>query len=169
MRTRLVGCRIRVGHRLPAAEVGLLGLEPEPLAHLAVEPLLEEAERDLVDRPHVGALHHAAEVDVAEERDLALDVGRDRLLAPANQDVGLDSDLHEIADRVLGRLGLELTGGRDVGHQGQVDEDRVVAPDLLAELADGLQERHRLDVADRAADLGNDHIVARARCAGWRS
>ena len=120
-----------------------------------------EAERDLVDRPHVGALDHAAEVHVAEERDLPLDVGRDGLLAPADQDVGLDPDLHQVAHRVLGRLGLELARRGDVRHQGQVDEDRVVAADLLAELPDGLEERQRLDVADGAADLGDDDVVPR--------
>ena len=44
------GCRIRSVIAFQAREIGLLGLEPEPLAHLAVEALLEEAERDLVDR-----------------------------------------------------------------------------------------------------------------------
>ena len=34
-------------------------------------------------------------------------------------------------------------------------------PDFLAELADGLEERQRLDVAHRAADLGDDHVVPR--------
>ena len=42
-------------------------------------------------------------------------------------------------------------------------------PDFLAELPDRLEERQRLDVAHRAADLGDHHVVARARCAGWRS
>ena len=60
--------------RCHGREVGLLGLQPEPLADHAVEALLAEAERDLVDRLHVGALDHALEVHVAEERDLALDV-----------------------------------------------------------------------------------------------
>ncbi len=99
------------------------------------------------------------EVDVAEERDLALDVGGERLLAAAHEDVGLDPDLHELAHRVLRRLGLELAGRGDVGHQGEVHEQRVVAAHFLAELADGLEERQRLDVADGAADLGDDHIV----------
>ena len=39
-----------------------------------------------------------------------------------------------------------------------MDEDHVLAPDVVAELADGLQERQRLDVADGAADLGDDHV-----------
>src|SRR5207253_4850999 len=109
----------------------------------------------------IWALDHAAEIHVAEQRDLPLDVGRDRLLAPTDEDVGLDPDLHWIAYRVLRWLGLEVSGGGDVRHQRQVDEDGVVAPDLLPELPDGLEERQRLDVTHGAADLGNDDVVAR--------
>jgi hypothetical protein len=43
----------------------------------------------------------------------------------------------------------------------------VVAADLVADLADRLQERQRLDVADRAADLGDDDVDVVGRpCAG---
>ena len=64
---------------------------------------------------------------------------------------------------MLGRLGLQLAGGGDVGHQRQVHEDRVVAADLLAELPDGLEERQRLDIAHRPTDLGDHHVVPRRR------
>ena len=46
----------------------------------------------------------------------------------------------------------------DVGHEREVDVHAALAADLDGELADGLEERQRLDVADRAADLG-DHDV----------
>ena len=69
----------------------------------------------------------------------------------------------QLAHRVLGRLGLQLLGGGDVGHQREVDVDRVVAPELEAELADRLEERQRLDVADRAADLDDHHVDALRR------
>ena len=39
-----------------------------------------------------------------------------------------------------------------------MDVEHVVAPDVLAELADRLEERQALDVADRAADLGDQHV-----------
>ena len=65
----------------------------------------------------------------------------------------------QFLDRMLGRLGLQLAGGRDVGHQRQMDIDGVVARQVVAELADRLQERHRLDVADRAADLAEHEVV----------
>ena len=165
MRTLCEGRRTRVDDGLPGAEIGLLGVEPEPLAHHPVESLVVEAKRDLVDRADVGTLDHAVEIHVAEERDLALDVGGDGLLAPANEDVGLDPDLHELAHRMLGRLGLELAGGGDEGHQGEVDDERVVPPHLLAELPDRLEERQRFDVADGAADLGDHHVVSRSGAA----
>src|SRR3989475_10113855 len=110
---------------------------------------LFRSERDLVDRLHVRALHDAAEVDVAEQRDLALDLLGQRPLGAAHEDVGLDPDLHELPHRVLGRLGLELCGGGDEGNEREVDEERVVAADLLPELADRLEERQRLDVPHR--------------------
>ena len=65
----------------------------------------------------------------------------------------------QFLDRMLGRLGLQFAGRRDVRHQRQMDVDRVVARQVVAELADRLQERHRLDVADRAADLAQHEIV----------
>ena len=42
----------------------------------------------------------------------------------------------------------------------------AVAADLVAELADRLQERERFDVADRPSDL-DDHQVARSSAAAW--
>ena len=48
--------------------------------------------------------------------------------------------------------------GPDERHQGDVDVADVVPPDVLAELPDGLEEREDLDVADGAADLGDDHV-----------
>lgn len=37
--------------------------------------------------------------------------------------------------------------------------DRVVARQVVAELANRLQERHRLDIADRAADLAQYEVI----------
>ena len=93
----------------------------------------------------------------------------DRLLAAANQDVGLNSDLHQVANGVLGGLGLEFPSRGDVGHQGHVNEQRVVAADFLAELPDGLEERKRFDVAHGAADLRDDDIMPRGSFAEWQS
>src|SRR5207253_678128 len=47
----------------------------------------------------------------------------------------------------------------------EVDVDGVAAAGFLAELADGFEERQRLDVADRAADLDDDDVDALAHFA----
>ena len=46
------------------------------------------------------------------------------------------------------------------GQQRHVDVEDVAAADVLAHLADGFEERQALDVADRAADLDDDHVRA---------
>ena len=93
-----------------------------------------------------------------EQRDLLAHVGRQPALRAADHHVRRDTDAPQLVHRVLRRLGLELAGVADVGHEREVDEHRAPAPDVHGELADRLQERQRLDVAHRAADL-RDHDV----------
>ena len=126
----------------------------------AVDAFLAEHDRHLVDARDVLGGDHGLFVDVAEERDLALDVGRQEAIGAAEQQVGLDADRAQVADAVLRRLGLQLAGGADERHQRQVDVERVLAADVLAELADGLEEGQALDVADGAADLDDDDVDA---------
>ena len=57
--------------------------------------------------------------------------------------------------------------GREIGHERQVHVADVVPADVAAELPDRLEERHDLDVADRAADLDDDDVdVRRGRGGG---
>lgn len=132
------------------------------LAHdVGVQALGVQHLGDVVDRPGVRAGHHGGLVDVAHQRDLALDGGGDLAVGAQHDGVRLDADVAQGGHRVLGGLGLQLAGGADVGQQRDVDDEDVVPADLVADLADGLQERQRLDVADRAADLRDDdvHVV----------
>ena len=75
-----------------------------------------------------------------------------------DDDVRLDADAAQLLDRVLGGLGLELARGGQGGEQRDVDVQDVGPADVLAHLADGLEERQRLDVADGAADLDDDDV-----------
>ena len=93
-----------------------------------------------------------------EQRDLLAHVVRQPALGPADDHVRLDADAAQLVDRVLRRLGLELARVADVRHQREVDVHAAAAPDVDRELADRLQERQRLDVAHRAADLGDHHV-----------
>ena len=76
----------------------------------------------------------------------------------ANEDVGLDADLPQLLDAVLRRLGLGLAGRLEIRDQRQVDVEAVVLADVEGELADRFEERQPFDVADGAADLGDDHV-----------
>ncbi len=100
-------------------------------------------------------------LDVAEARDLGADGLVDLVVGAAHDEVGLDAHGAQLAHGVLRGLGLDLVGGGDVGHEAHVDEAAVGSALLLAELADGLDERLALDVADGAAELGDDHVCAR--------
>ena len=93
-----------------------------------------------------------------EQRDLLAQLLRQAALGAADDHVGLDADAAQLVDRVLRRLGLQLAGVADVGHEREVDEHAPAAADVDGELPDRLQERQRLDIAHRAADLG-DHDV----------
>ncbi len=59
---------------------------------------------------------------------------------------------------------FQFAGRADVRKPRHVDEEHVLAPDLVAELAQRLQERLRLDVAHRAADFHQDDFRARLLC-----
>ena len=149
------------GEGAPGAHVRLARVETELLADLDVEALLGEVHGNVVDRGAVGVLEDAAGVDVAEARDLRADGRLDLVVGAADDEVGLDAHGAQLLHGVLRRLGLDLVGCGDVRHEAHVDHERVARALLLAELADGLNEGLALDVADRAAELGDDHISLR--------
>ena len=128
------------------------------LDHDVVELLIVQQQRDLVDAVDVDGGNYRAFLDVGEQRNLAPLGRRQRPVGPAQQDIRLDTDGAQFLDRVLRRLGLDLAGGGDIGHQRQVHEQRALVAELDAHLANRLQERQRLDVTDRAADLDHGDI-----------
>ena len=160
-----VGVGHAVGHPLPAGQVGLGGgsQKAEDVEHFPVEALLVIVDGHGVDVGRVHGLDDRALPDIAELADLAALGRRDGLLAAAQQDVRLDADGPQFLDGVLGRLGLHLPGRLDVGQEGQVDVAGHAPGQLLAQLADGLEEGQALDVAHRAADLDQDEVDALTR------
>ena len=93
-----------------------------------------------------------------EQRDLLADVHRQRALRAAHEHVRRDTDAPQLVDRVLRGLGLQLAGMADVGDEREMDEHAAPPAHVHRELADRLEERQRLDVADGAADLGDDEV-----------
>ncbi len=153
------GLRMRSLISAPARQVRLgAGLEAEGRQHFAVEAGGVVALRHGVDVVDVARLDDGVFAHVAEQRQLAPLALRDRPVGAAEQDVGLDADRAQFLDRMLGRLGLQFAGAGDERQQRQMDVDRVVARQIVAELPDRLEERQALDVADGAADLAQHEI-----------
>ena len=113
---------------------------------------------DVVDRRRVGRRDDTVDVNVAHQGDLVLQRFGDIAIGPQDQRVGGDTDAAQRGHRVLGRFGLELARGRQVGNQRDVQEEAVLPAHLVAYLSGGLQERLGFDVADGAADLGDDDV-----------
>src|SRR5207249_10257126 len=68
--------------------------------------------------------------------------------------------LPQFVDAVLGRLGIEIAGGAEIGHQRDVYVQDVLPFHVVGKLADGLQERQALDVTHRPPDLCDDNVHA---------
>ncbi len=155
---RLGGGVFALHERLPLRQVGRIGREVEVLQHLVVDALGAEVERHLVDRVHVAGRDDGVDRQVHEQGDLLTDLARQGALRAAHDHVRLDADPAQLLDRVLGRLRLELPGVAEEGHEGEVHEHALPPAPVHLELAQRLEEGQRLDVAHRAADLG-DHEV----------
>ena len=144
---------------LPGRKIGRRRIgDAEGSEDLGIQPFLVVGQRDVIDRTDVQPLDHGAFTHVAEEAQLLLFPLGDRPVAAHQQHIGRNADGAQLLDRMLGRLGLELAGRGNVGHQGQMQIAGVVARQIVAELANGLEEGQTLDIAHRAADLDQDEI-----------
>ena len=146
---------------VPDGPVDVAERQVEATYDVGVEALAVQHLGDVVDRRSIGRGDHRFLVDVAHQRDLPLDRLGQLAVGAADHGVGLDTDLAQRRHRVLGGLGLQLTRRPDERHQRDVQEEAVVAADVVAHLPGRLEERKRLDVADRAADLGDHHVDLR--------
>ena len=145
-------------HGAPPAEIARPAVQLEQPHHHFVHAFFGKHQRHLVDRRHIPRRHHRARVHVAEQRDLIFHSRADGALRAAQQNIGLNTDAAQLFHAVLGGLGFQLLGGGDPGHQRHMHEHAVVAPLLMAHLADGFHKRQRLDVAHGAADLHDHHV-----------
>ena len=80
------------------------------------------------------------------------------LLCAEHEHIGLDAVAEHLLDRVLGGFGLEFVGCAEIGNVGEVYAHGV-ATEFPFELSDGFEEGRALDVADGAADFGDDEVV----------
>ena len=120
---------------------------------------LLQHQRGFVQDRQGGVFDHAVRADVAEVGDLADDRRiLDLFIRAQHDDIGVHAHALQLLHGVLGGLGFMLARGAQVGHQGNVDVQRVVGAHLAAYLADGLDEGLAFDIARGAAHLGDDHV-----------
>ncbi len=159
----VLGMLERVHQLGPVRQVGGAGEDAELVADDLVEHLLVQHHRDLVDVVDVPGRDHRLFLHVRKESDFSSLLSGQRLDGAAKQRVSLDADLAQLLHRMLGRLGLDLARRRNIRNKRQVYVANVIATQFQPHLPDRLQERQRLDVADRAAHLDDRHVgIARA-------
>jgi len=115
-----------------------------------------ELERDLVDRVDVARGDHGRHRQVGEESDLLAYFLVERLSERHMTMSGWIPIAAELPGPNAGRLRLQLTGMAEERHEREVDEHGALAPRSEWNLPQRLEEGQRLDVAHRAADLGDD-------------
>ena len=151
----------RLEERLQRRQVNRAHLKPELVEDLHVETLLIESKRHLVDGRRVDAGKHVLGRHVAEQRDLLAHLVGNLVVGAAHDEVGLHANGAQLLHGMLRRLGLHLVGCGDVGNERHVHEEHIARVLLFLKLAGSFDERLGLDVADRAADLGDDDVGVR--------
>src|SRR3989338_8658670 len=90
-----------------------------------IQNLVLKNQGDLVNRPYVLSLDHRLLAHIAEEGYFLLQFAREGFFRAADQDIGLDSDLAQCPDTMLGGLGLYLLSAADIRDKGKVDIEHV--------------------------------------------
>src|SRR5437773_1803638 len=143
---------------LPFPHVLGFRAQAEGLHRVLGEALPIEEERHVVDRRRVRRADDALHRDVGKECDLLLDLGLQGMLAAGDDHVRLDPGGPEFPYALLRRLRLLLADRPHHGDEGRVDEQDVLLPLLLPELADRFEEGHSFDVADGPTDFDEDDV-----------
>ena len=83
-------------HALPFRQVRLGNFEPEPFNNTRIQALLMKENGNLVNAGNIAAFDYSTEVHVAGSRNFALYIFAQRPVAAADENIRLNSDLHEL-------------------------------------------------------------------------
>jgi len=81
------------------------------------------------------------------------------MLGPTYDDIRLNTDSLQLFYARLRRFCFHFTGSFQIWNQGNVDQNGVLVSDVMLELADCLQKRLALDIADGSADLNDGNTL----------
>src|SRR3974377_2093588 len=119
-------------------------IEPKSLENFAIKTGLVIGLGYRVDVIDGARLDHRAFAHVEEKRELPPLACRYRAVGATQKNVGLDADRAQLLDRMLRRLGLQLTSAGDEGQQREMDIDRVMARQVVAKLSAPLEQTQAL-------------------------
>ena len=153
--------RLSIEERLKRGQIGLATFKAQSVEHGRIEALRMQVHGNLVDGRRIGASQHLFGAHVAEKRYLLARFVGDLVIGSAYDEIGLHAKGSKLLHRMLRRLRFNLVGSGNIRNKGHVHEQHLSCGLLLLELARGLYERLRFDVADGSAYFGNDDIGAR--------
>ena len=99
-------------------------------------------------------VYDAIVFDVAEHCDFVKHGARQLGVGARDDDIRVNTEALKLVNGVLSRLAFVFVAAGNVRHQTDVHEQAIFSSDLIGKLADCLDERLPLDVADGAADFG---------------
>ena len=153
-----VGSLDALDHTLPLRQLGSGGVDAQLAADDRGEVGVFKHQRGFVEAGQRAVFDHAVGLDVAEQGDLFEDPFFERTVAAQHDNIRMDTHALQLLYGMLGGLGFMLVRAAEEGHERDVDEEAVFAADLQRDLAHGLDEGLGFDVADGAADFGDDHV-----------
>ena len=125
-----------------------------------VQAFFHQQQRHVIDGFRIDTLDDCAGGDVAEARHFGAHCVGEFVFRSAHQDVRLNTEFEQLLHGVLGRFGLELSGCRQVGDEGQVHNQGLLGAFPL-HLTHRLDVGQGLNVADRSPNFSNDEVKIR--------
>mmetsp|Transcript_22560 Transcript_22560/g.36736 ORF Transcript_22560/g.36736 Transcript_22560/m.36736 type:complete len:329 (-) Transcript_22560:631-1617(-) len=154
-----IGVVDAVAHVLPFAQVRLGGrADLKCIQNRLIHTFAMVGQRRVIDGRQVLCRNHALGAHIAKKRQFLTLLGWNWPLRPANQNVRRNPDGTQFLDRVLRRLGFQLTACLDVGQQREVHENALPTGFFLRKLADRFKKGQALNVADRPADFAQHEV-----------
>ena len=113
----------RVDKLAPDRQVGFGRRQLQLVADDGIEPLIVQHLRNLVDGIDIPYGNDGVFPDVGEEGNLGTFIIRNRPVGTAQQRIRINTDFTQFLYAMLGGLGFEFTGRRDIRNQRQMNEN----------------------------------------------
>ena len=154
-------CMVKtIDNLLPLRQIRRWQVEAELINRNLIQFLGMQQQRYAVNRIRINGRDNRPQRHIGKQGDFFTFFQGHGAVGAAQQDIRLNADRAQLFHRVLCRLGLDLSGGGDVGHQRQMHEQRPLTPQFDAHLTNRLHERQRLDIANSSTNLNHGDIGA---------